>query len=110
MRDVSAGEWTTTKGSGSNMAKTGTVTDYAGEELYAGDLVAYSTRHGNRVRMSDAVVSVVTARCMSDGRLRPMLLVKPTGDESGFGRRRTARKVWIAAEHVRLVAPAAIAQ
>jgi hypothetical protein len=85
------------------MAKTGTVTDYAGEELYAGDLVAYSTRHANRVRMSDAIVAKVTAR-KEGGRLRPMLLVKPTGDESGFGKRRSGRRVWIAAEHVRLVA------
>jgi len=86
------------------MGKRGTVTDYAGDELYAGDLVAYSTRQGNRVRMADAVVQKVTARQVG-GRLRPMLLVKPTGEESGFTRRKSSRAVWIAAEHVRLVVP-----
>lgn len=86
------------------MAKRGTVTDYAGDELYAGDLVAYACRHGNRVRMTDALVERVTARQVG-GRLRPMLLVRPTGDESGFTARRTARAQWISAEHVRLIIP-----
>lgn len=87
------------------MAKTGTVTDYAGEELYRGDLVAYATRFANMVRMTDAVVERVTARKVG-GRLRPMLLVRPTGEESGFVKRKTRHSQWIAAEHVRLVCPA----
>jgi hypothetical protein len=86
------------------MGKRGVVTDYAGAELYAGDLVAYAVRQGNRVRMSDAVVLKVTAR-KAGGRLVPMLAVRPTGDESGFTRRRSGRSVWISAEHVRLVSP-----
>jgi hypothetical protein len=86
------------------MGKRGVVTDYSGAELYAGDLVAYSVRQGNRVRMSDAVVLKVTARKFG-GRLVPMLCVRPTGDESGFTRRRSARSVWISAEHVRLITP-----
>lgn len=84
------------------MGKRGTVTDYAGDELYAGDLVAYSARQGNRVRMADAIVEKVTTR-KALGRVIPMLLVRPTGAESGFVRRQTQRAVWIAAEHVRLV-------
>ncbi|MFF2039359.1 hypothetical protein ACFVVX_02930 [Kitasatospora sp. NPDC058170] len=52
--------------------------------------------------MADAIVRKVTAR-MVDGRLRPMLKVQPTGIESGFVKRRSLRKTWIAAEHVRLV-------
>jgi hypothetical protein len=56
--------------------------------------------------MSDALVERVTAR-VEAGRLRPMLYVKPTGNESGFVKRRTQRGVWIAAEHVRLVSPGA---
>jgi hypothetical protein len=86
------------------MAKRGVVTDYAGEELYAGDLVTYAVRHGNRVRMTDAVVLDVTTENVG-GRLRPMLQVQPTGTESGFTRRRTLDPVRISAEHVRLVAP-----
>jgi hypothetical protein len=34
-----------------------------------------------------------------------MLLLKPTGEESGFTRRKSARAVWVAAEHVRLINP-----
>lgn len=87
------------------MARRDVITDYAGEELYEGDLVAYAARRRNRVRMTDARV-VETATRLVGGRLRPMLKVKPTGDESGFHRRRTQRPVWISAEHVRLVLPA----
>jgi hypothetical protein len=87
------------------MGKRGVVTDYSGEELYPGDLVAYAVRQGNRVRMTDAVVHKVTAR-KRGGRLVPELLVKPTGIESGFTRRRSRRRVWVGAEHARLIAPA----
>lgn len=83
----------------------GSVTDYAGDELFPGDLVAYATRRKNRVRMTDAVVERVTVR-KAVGRIFPVLLVKPTGAESGFARRKTRRAVWVAAEHVRLVATA----
>jgi hypothetical protein len=86
------------------VAKRGVVTDYAGEELYRGDLVAYATRQANRVRMTDAVVEKVTAR-LEGGRLRPMLRVRPTGTESGFTARRSMRAEWISAEHVRLITP-----
>lgn len=86
------------------MGKRGLVTDYGGEELYRGDLVAYAARNGNRVRLADAIVQRVTTR-MVDGRLRPMLLVKPTGTESGFAKRRSLRCEWISSEHVRLVIP-----
>jgi hypothetical protein len=86
------------------MGKRGVVTDYAGEEIYPGDLVAYAARQGNRVRLSDAVVMKVTAQ-QHGGRLVPMLLVQPTGVESGFTARRSTRKVWVGAEHVRLIAP-----
>lgn len=86
------------------MGKRGVITDYAGEELYPGDLVAYAARQGNRVRMTDAIVDRVTA-VLENGRLRPMLKVQPTGDESGFTRRRSMRPEWISAEHVRLITP-----
>ncbi|NEA63914.1 hypothetical protein [Streptomyces sp. SID12488] len=86
------------------MGKRGVVTDYAGEEVYRGDLVAYAARQGNRVRLTDAVVDKVTTRLV-DGRLRAMLRVQPTGVESGFTKRRSLRKEWISAEHVRLIIP-----
>ncbi len=86
------------------MGKRGVVADYGGEELYRGDLVAYAARQGNRVRMADAIVDKVTTRLV-DGRLRPMLRVRPTGTESGFAKRRSLRREWITAEHVRLIIP-----
>ncbi|GGR71264.1 hypothetical protein GCM10010245_85780 [Streptomyces spectabilis] len=86
------------------MGKRGVVTDYGGEELYRGDLVAYAARQGNRVRMADAIVDRVTTRLV-DGRLRPMLRIRPTGTESGFAKRRSLRKEWITSEHVRLIIP-----
>ncbi|MEV7278118.1 hypothetical protein [Streptomyces sp. NPDC093111] len=88
------------------MGKRGVVTDYSGEELYRDDLVAYAARQGNRVRMVDAIVDRVTTRLV-DGRLRAMLRVQPTGVESGFTKRRSLRKEWISAEHVRLIIPGA---
>lgn len=88
------------------MGKRGVVTDYAGEELYAGDLVTYAVRHGNRVRMTDAIVQDVTTKTVA-GRLLPTLVVQPTGQVSGWGlgARKTLAPVEISAEHVRLVAP-----
>lgn len=92
------------------MAKRGVVTDYAGNELHPGDLVAYSARQGNRVRMADAVVleaSVKRATVPGVGSvLIPVLLVQPTGVESGFVKRKTDTAQWITTEHVRLVAAA----
>lgn len=93
------------------MGHRGVVTDYAGEELYAGDLVTFSARHGNRVRMSDAIILDVTTKNIG-GRLFPTLLVQPTGTDSGWGlgTRRTLRAVKVSAEHVRLVTPGFVNQ
>ncbi|MEU0245152.1 hypothetical protein ABZ192_12605 [Streptomyces sp. NPDC006235] len=91
------------------MGKRGVVTDYAGNELYPGDLIAYSARNGNRVRMADAVIlpDGVSTRLVSVpdvGKvLVPVVHVQPTGVESGFAKRRTGASQWITAEHVRLV-------
>ena len=87
------------------MSRRRTVCDYAGEELHVGDLINFSCRVGNRVRAADAVILKVTAE-LTHGRLRPMLLIEPTGVESGFTPRRSMRTEWISTEHVRLLAPA----
>jgi hypothetical protein len=91
------------------VAKRGVVTDYAGNELYPGDLIAYAARNGNRARLSDAVVLEVTAKLAQvegvGAVLVPVLKVQPTGVESGFAKRRTDTVQWITAEHVRLVTP-----
>jgi hypothetical protein len=57
--------------------------------------------------MTDAIVREATAKLV-DGRLRPMLLVEPTGVESGFVKRSTMRAEWVSTEHVRLVEPATV--
>lgn len=86
------------------MGRRGVVTDYAGDEIRKGDLVAYAARQDNRVRLTDARVEKVGTR-LAAGRLIPMLKVKPTGDESGFNQRLSYRSVWVGAEHVRLILP-----
>lgn len=89
------------------MGKRGVVTDYAGNELYEGDLIAYAARQGNRVRQADAVVLEVSTRLTAVKDvgmvLIPVLCVAPTGVESGFAKRRTGQPQWITAEHVRLI-------
>lgn len=91
------------------MGKRGVVTDYAGEELHAGDLIAYAARQGNRVRMADALVLEATVKATKvEGVgtvLIPVLLIQPTGTESGFAKRRTMRTERITTEHVRLITP-----
>ncbi|WP_458085779.1 hypothetical protein [Streptomyces malaysiensis] len=85
----------------------GIVTDYAGEEIYRGDLIAYSARHKNAVRLADAeVLAVETRRVAVEGVgtiCIPVLKIRPTGAESGDSARRTMRDEWIIARHVRLV-------
>jgi hypothetical protein len=86
------------------VGKRGTVTDYAGEALYAGDLINYATRCGNRARASDAIIRKIEIR-RAYGKLIPFLQVQPTGVDSGdgLGERKTLRKEWISTEHVRLL-------
>jgi hypothetical protein len=86
------------------VAKRGTVTDYAGEALYQGDLINYATRCGNGTRATDAIIRAIKVR-YAFGKRIPFLLVQPTGVESrsGLDERKTLRKEWIGTEHVRLL-------
>lgn len=86
------------------VGKRGTVTDYAGEALYVGDLINYATRCGNRVRASDAIIREIGTE-RRYGRVIPMLRVQPTGVDSGYGlgERKTLREEWISPEHSRLL-------
>jgi hypothetical protein len=86
------------------MGKRGTVTDYAGEALYVGDLINYATRCGNGTRAADAIIRAIKIR-YAFGKRIPFLLVQPTGVESrsGLDERKTLRKEWIGTEHVRLL-------
>lgn len=89
------------------MGKRGIITDYAGEELHPGDLISFSARESNRVRSADAWVIRIYVEKFK-GRCIPFLIVKPTGAESGFGRRKTLRMLHISAEHVRLIEAGAL--
>lgn len=87
------------------MGKRGTITDYAGEALYPGDLITYGTRRGNRVRLSDAIVIRCYTRRVGWYAV-PRLLVQPTGTDSGYGltrERKSLRRVVISPEHARLL-------
>lgn len=81
------------------------VSDYAGNDLNRGDLITYSSRTGNRVRASDAIVIRTTTKGGPLGRRIPMLIVQPTGIESGFVKRASLRLEEVGTEHVRLVEP-----
>ncbi|MEV3856084.1 hypothetical protein AB0J38_17385 [Streptomyces sp. NPDC050095] len=86
------------------MSKRGHIHDFTGAPILAGDTVVYATRQGNRVRMTEAVV-IKTTSALLGGRVVPLLKVKPTGQESGFVRRRSLRVETIAAEHVAVTIP-----
>ncbi|MEV7425187.1 hypothetical protein [Streptomyces sp. NPDC091212] len=86
------------------MAKT-RLTDFTGAEIRKDKLVAYATRRGNRVRMTEAVV----LETMSDkraGRVVPRLKVQPTGRDSGFSARSTLVPQYVSAEHVVVIGDA----
>ncbi|MEU6684415.1 hypothetical protein [Streptomyces sp. NPDC046832] len=86
------------------MAQRGTVTDYAGEALYVGDLIMYATRCGNGTRAADAIIRKIEIR-RAYGKRIPFLRVQPTGVESrsGLEVRKTLREEWIGTDHVRLL-------
>lgn len=86
------------------MAKRGTVTDYAGEALFVGDLINYAARVGNGVRNADAIIRAVEIR-YAYGKRIPFLKVQPTGVESrsGLEERKSLRAEWIGTDHVRLL-------
>ncbi|QAX93284.1 hypothetical protein HOV11_gp28 [Streptomyces phage Vash] len=86
------------------MGQRGTVTDYAGEALFVGDLINYATRCGNGTRASDAVIRKIEIR-YAYGKRVPFLKVQPTGVESrsGLETRKTLREEWIGTDHVRLL-------
>ncbi|MFJ5103208.1 hypothetical protein [Streptomyces sp. NPDC088554] len=86
------------------MAKT-RLTDFTGAEIRPDRVVAYATRRGNRVRMTEAIVM----ETMSDkraGRVIPRLKVQPTGRDSGFSARSTLVPQYVSAEHVVVIGDA----
>lgn len=86
------------------MSRRRTVSDYAGNEIWPGDLINSSSRRGNRVRAADYIVLKVTT-IRAAGRVLPELHVLPTGSESGFSPRRSPRIERISNEHARVLIP-----
>jgi hypothetical protein len=74
------------------------LTDFTGQEIRPGAVGVYPSRQGNRVRNSEAVV-LETKSSRAGGRVRPILVVQPTGRDSGFIQRKTRRTVRVSSEH-----------
>lgn len=82
------------------------VSDYAGNDLQRGDLIANPCRVGNRVRSADYIIhDILMETGPITGRILPVLYVSPTGQESGFVKRASMRLSYIGTEHVRLLEP-----
>lgn len=64
------------------------LTDFTGAEIRPGVVVSYSSRQGNVVRLSEAIV-LETMSDRSAGIIVPKVKVKPTGRDSGFIARKT---------------------
>ncbi|MFJ1704516.1 hypothetical protein [Streptomyces sp. CB03911] len=79
-------------------------TDIAGVPITPGAVIVYAARLNNRVRLAEGVVTRVSSALVG-GRVVPFLRVRPTGNESGFVKRRCMREVNITTEHVAVTVP-----
>ncbi|MEU1200150.1 hypothetical protein ABZ446_28545 [Streptomyces sp. NPDC005813] len=75
------------------------LTDYTGAEIRPGVLVSYSSRQGNVVRLSEAVVLELKSN-KSAGLVVPLVKVRPTGRDSGFIARKTLAVQTVAADRM----------
>jgi hypothetical protein len=79
------------------------LTDYTGAEIKPGVVVSYSSRQGNVVRLSEAVVLELQSS-KSAGIVVPLVKVKPTGRDSGFIGRKTLAVQTVAADRMVVIA------
>ncbi|MFF1625597.1 hypothetical protein [Streptomyces sp. NPDC058272] len=79
------------------------LTDYTGAEIKPGVVVSYSSRQGNVVRLSEAVVLELESN-KSAGIVVPLVKVKPTGRDSGFIGRKTLAVQTVAADRMVVIA------
>lgn len=75
------------------------LTDFTGAEIRPGVLVSYSSRQGNVVRLSEAVVLGLESN-KSAGIVVPLVKVRPTGRDSGFIARKTLAVQTVAADRM----------
>ncbi|GGX26750.1 hypothetical protein [Streptomyces chryseus] len=81
------------------------LTDFTGAEIRPGVLVSYSTRQGNLVRLSEAVVMELKSD-KSAGVIVPKVKVKPTGRDSGFIARKTLAVQTVTADRIVVIGDA----
>ncbi|MFF3312501.1 hypothetical protein [Streptomyces sp. NPDC002952] len=79
------------------------LTDFTGAEIRPGVVVSYSSRQGNVVRLSEAVVLELESN-KSSGIVVPLVKVKPTGRDSGFIGRKTLAVQTVAADRMVVIA------
>jgi hypothetical protein len=79
------------------------LTDFTGAEIKPGVVVSYSSRQGNVVRLSEAVVLELQSS-KSAGIVVPLVKVKPTGRDSGFIGRKTLAVQTVAADRMVVIA------
>ncbi|MEV4037697.1 hypothetical protein [Streptomyces umbrinus] len=79
------------------------LTDFTGAEIRPGVVVSYSSRQGNVVRLSEAVVLELESN-KSAGIVVPLVKVKPTGRDSGFIGRKTLAVQTVAADRMVVIA------
>jgi hypothetical protein len=81
------------------------LTDFTGAEIRPDRLVVYSTRQGNLVRLSEAVVLELKSD-KSSGVVVPMVKVRPTGRDSGFIARKTRAIQTVSADRLVVIGDA----
>jgi hypothetical protein len=79
------------------------LTDFTGAEIKPGVIVSYSSRQGNVVRLSEAVVLELESNKAS-GIVVPLVKVRPTGRDSGFIGRKTLAVQTVAADRMVVIA------
>ncbi|MFC4494037.1 hypothetical protein ACFPA8_07815 [Streptomyces ovatisporus] len=80
------------------------VCDMEGNDLARGDRILNGSRTGNRIRQSHYVIVDITMEVAPiTRRILPVLVVWPTGVESGFVKRASFRREYIGSEHVQLL-------
>jgi hypothetical protein len=77
--------------------------DFTGAEIKPGVVVSYSSRQGNVVRLSEAVVLELETN-RAAGIVVPLVKVKPTGRDSGFIGRKTLAVQTVAADRMVVIA------
>lgn len=80
-------------------------TDFRGTAVEPDAVVLYSARRGNESRMSEGIVEGIK-RTRVNGRVYPMVIVQPTGRDTGNHARKTLKKVHVDINRVAVIGEA----